>query len=103
MQLRIGAHEAEFSRDRHDIYGAGVNLTARITTLAGPGEIVISAELRDRLTDGLDASLEDLGDCHLRHVAQPVRAYRLGTAGPAPVLTPLAQQAPLRQALAALF
>ena len=47
---------------------------------------MISSELRDQLTDGLDAELEDLGDCHLKHVAEPVRAYRVGQAGPAPVL-----------------
>ena len=69
---------AQFVADRHDIYGSDVNLTARIATLAGPGEIVISSELRDQLTDGLDAELEDLGDCHLKHVAEPVRAYRVG-------------------------
>ena len=32
----MGAHLAQFVADRHDIYGTDVNLTARITTLAGP-------------------------------------------------------------------
>ncbi|MGE0496187.1 MAG: tetratricopeptide repeat protein [Ramlibacter sp.] len=88
MYLRVGANLAEFVTDRHDIYGAGVNLTARITTLAGPGEIVVTAELRDHLTGGLDADIEDLGDCHLKHVNEPVRLYRLGPVGHAPVIQP---------------
>ena len=100
LHLRMGAHLAHFVADRHDIYGTDVNLTARIATLAGPDEIVISSELRDRLTDGLDAELEDLGDCHLKHVAEPVRAYRVGAAGPAPVLASLKEYAPLRATIA---
>lgn len=100
MHLRMGAHLAEFVSDRHDIYGTDVNLTARISTLAGPDEIVITSELRDQLTDGLDAELEDLGDCYLKHVAEPVRAYRVGRAGPAPVLAAAESLAPLRSTVA---
>lgn len=81
IELRMGGHLAEFVVDQHDIYGTDVNLTARIATLAGPGEIVVSADLRDQLTDGLDADVEDLGECHLKHVREPVRAYRLAPVG----------------------
>ncbi|UUZ69574.1 adenylate/guanylate cyclase domain-containing protein [Polaromonas sp. P1(28)-13] len=86
MHLRMGAHMAEFVADKHDIYGTDVNLTARMATLAGPCELVISADLRDHLTAGLDADIEDLGECHLKHVKEPVRAYRVGQAGHAPVI-----------------
>ncbi|MGH8832395.1 MAG: adenylate/guanylate cyclase domain-containing protein, partial [Polaromonas sp.] len=86
LHLRMGAHLAEFVADKHDIYGADVNLTARIATLAGPRELVISAELRDHLTAGLDADIEDLGDCYLKHVKEPIRAYRVGQVGHAPVV-----------------
>jgi adenylate cyclase len=86
MHLRVGAHLCEFVADQYDIYGADVNLTARIATLAGPGEIVVTAGLRDRLTAGLDADIEDLGECHLKHVKEPIRAYRVGPAGHAPVV-----------------
>jgi len=86
LYLRIGAHVADVIVDELDIYGSGVNLAARLTTLAGPGEIVVSAEVRDALTDGLDAEIEDLGDCYLKHVQQPVRVYRVGEPGDASVL-----------------
>ncbi|GAB3472700.1 adenylate cyclase [Polaromonas eurypsychrophila] len=88
MHLRMGAHLAEFVTDKHDIYGTDVNLTARIATLAGPREFVVSAGLRDHLTAGLDADIEDLGECHLKHVKEPLRAYRVGHAGHAPVVQP---------------
>jgi adenylate cyclase len=86
IYLRTGAHVADFVADEQDIYGTDVNLTARIATLAGPGEIVITAEVRDGITPGLDADIEDLGDCHLKHVELPVRAYRVGPPGHDPVI-----------------
>jgi adenylate cyclase len=90
MHLRVGAHVAQFVADEYDIYGSDVNLTARVTTLAGPGEVVVTSQLRDHLTPGLDADIEDLGECHLKHVREPVRAYRIGPAGQAPVIHSLA-------------
>lgn len=86
MLLRIGAHMAEFVADEHDIYGTGVNLTARVASLAGPGETVVTASVRDRLADGLDGEIEDLGECHLKHLKEPVRAFRVGAVGEAPVI-----------------
>lgn len=84
MRLRFGAHLAEFVADEHDIYGTDVNLTARVATLAGPGEIVVTASLRDCLTEGLDANVEDMGECHLKHVREPVQAYRVWPPGQTP-------------------
>ena len=86
--LRMGMHMGELIADDHDVYGRSVNLTARLTALAGPGEIVVSAEVRDQLTAALDAELEDLGECHLKHVQHPVRAYRVGPPGAWPVIAP---------------
>ena len=80
MNVRIGAHTADVIVDERDVYGSGVNLAARLMTLAGPGEIVVSSEVRDHLVPGLDAEVEDLGECYLKHLQQPVRAYRIGRA-----------------------
>jgi adenylate cyclase len=88
MQLRAGIHTGTYVKDAHDIYGADVNLAVRLTTLAGPGEIIVSAPVRDQLTPVLDGDIEDLGDCYMKHLAQPVRAYRVGDAGAAPVIEP---------------
>lgn len=46
----------------------------------------MSASVRDGLTDGLDVDVEDLGECFLKHVEEPVRAYRVGRPGPHPVM-----------------
>ena len=84
--LRTGIHRGEVVADDVDIYGHSANLAARITSLGGPGEIIVSADVREHLTDGLDGHIEDLGECYLKHVNAPVRIYRVGYAGAEPVL-----------------
>ncbi|CAE6694259.1 hypothetical protein NID81_17735 [Paraburkholderia aspalathi] len=86
MLLRMGLHVTELYEDERDVYGRGVNLAARLYTLAGPGEIVVSAQVRDQLTSELDAEIDDLGECHLKHFEHPVRAYRIGPPGPRPLI-----------------
>lgn len=104
LRLRIGLHHGHVYVDALDVYGDAVNLTARLATLAAPGESVVSAEFRDGLIDGVDATVEDLGDCYLKHVAEPVRAYRLGQPATVPLLSALAEREArrLRPAIAVL-
>jgi adenylate cyclase len=110
FHLRAGVNAATAWSDGVDIYGTGVNLAARLATLAGPGETIASASAheqlavalvalakpgetigsaaaRDELTHGVNASCEDLGDCVLKHFDKPVRAYRVGPASPHPSLS----------------
>jgi len=88
LMLRESLHETDLLADQRDVYGRGVNLAARLYNLAGPGEIVISEPIHARLRGSYDEQMEDLGECHLRHLAKPVRAYRLGGPGPRPVIAP---------------
>ena len=89
FHLRAGLNAAEVYVDSIDIYGAGVNLAARVAALAGPDETVVTAEVRDLLTDGLDGEVHDMGECYLKHVPDPVRVWRVGATGPKPQLTPV--------------
>ena len=50
---------------------------ARLSALAGPDEVVVSAEVRDQLIDGLDVSIEDLGEQKLAGSKRRVRAFRV--------------------------
>ena len=77
LSLRQGCHVADVVIDELDIYGQGVNLAARLASLGGPGEIVVSDNLRDALFSDVDADIEDLGLCHLKHIDRPIRAFRL--------------------------
>jgi adenylate cyclase len=102
MLLRMGIEISDVIIESRDVYGHGVNLATRLAGLAGPDEIVISARVRDQITPVLDADVEDLGDCHLKHVQQPVRAYRVGPPGPRPVIQPGLALEALRPTLAVI-
>lgn len=75
--LRLGIEAGSVIVEQDDVYGRSVNRVARLATLADPGEIVISADVRGALVADLDAEVEDLGECYLKHFPEPVRAYRL--------------------------
>jgi adenylate cyclase len=75
IALRVAVHEARVAIDELDIYGPGVNLTARLMTLIGPGEVVLSDVARDKVADPLLCSFTDLGPCYLKHLPEPVRAF----------------------------
>lgn len=86
LYLRVGAHMADVVVDELDVYGAGVNLAARLSGLASPGETVVSSDFRDGLAPGLDAEAEDLGECQLKNIEGTTRAFRLGGSQTAIVL-----------------
>jgi adenylate cyclase len=80
LSLRIGVHTAKVLTADDVLYGHGVNMAARIAALANPGETVASAAVREQLVANIDADIEDLGECYLKHLDAPVRAYRLDRA-----------------------
>lgn len=84
--LRIGINDDHVIVDDLDVYGHGVNLAARLAQLAAPGETVVSAGVNAALVVGLDFATVDLGDCWLKHVERPVRAYRIGSERSSPTL-----------------
>lgn len=90
IALRIAGHVSDYMRDETDVYGAGINLTVRLTAFAGPQDLIATAAFKDALVAGLDANVEDLGDCYLKHLREPVRCFRLSPVGQAPMLRPLA-------------
>lgn len=77
LLLRCGVHVTDVIEDADDVYGAGVNLTARIAALAEPGAAVVSAALRDELVDGIDGRTKDLGPCYFKHIDKPVHCFEV--------------------------
>lgn len=59
-----------------DLYGDGVNIAARLQTLADPGGICISGTAYDHLQGKLDCDYEYLGERALKNMERPVRLYR---------------------------
>lgn len=94
LWLRGGLNAAHFYVDSNDVYGQGVNLAARVASLARPGETIITAGVRDRIVDSVDGEVEDMGESYLKHWPEPVRTWRVkpiestGMASPKPTLPP---------------
>src|SRR5262249_2576767 len=64
-----------------DIFGDGVNITARLEALAEPGGICISRVVRDQIRDKLPYSFADIGEQSVKNIARAVRVYRVLDAG----------------------
>lgn len=99
--LRIGIHLADIVAFPHELYGAGVNIAARLASLAQPGQTLASAPLRQALADGVHATVHDLGLRFVKHVEAPLRVFRLEAPSSAGARLPMAHDRPdLRPTLA---
>ena len=77
LAMRIGLHGAEVLSDDIAIYGRGINVAARVTSLANPGETFVSGSVRDLLVPGLDGDLEDMGERYVKNDFKPMHVFRL--------------------------
>ena len=76
--FRIGMHLGDLIVDGDDLYGDGVNITARLEAEAPPGGIVISGNVHDAVAGRLKATFDDLGKLDLKNIERPVPAFRIG-------------------------
>ena len=90
ITFRIGINLGDVIIDGDDIYGDGVNITARLEALAEPGGIYISRVVREQVRDKLLYPFEDMGEQSVKNIARPVRAYALSAAavGALPAVAP---------------
>jgi adenylate cyclase len=77
--LRIGINLGDVIGEGGDIYGDGVNIAARLETLAQPGGVCISAKVYDEVHGKIEFAANDMGEVELKNIAKPVRAYRIAT------------------------
>jgi|RhiMetdeSRZDD1v2_1073273.scaffolds.fasta_scaffold41693_5 TolB-like protein len=92
VALRIGINSGDVIGEDSDVYGDGVNIAARLETMAHPGGICISGKVHDEVAGKVDCTFSDLGTVELKNIAKPVRAYRvekLQIAAPASQTMPL--------------
>ena len=80
IEFRIGINVGDIIIDGEDIFGDGVNVAARLQTLAEPGGICVSRVVRDQVLDKLSFAFEDLGSQQVKNIARPVEAYRVDLA-----------------------
>jgi len=77
LQFRIGVNLGDVIEDRGDIYGDGVNIAARLESLADSGGICISESVRTAIGAKLNLSYENMGEQKVKNIAEPVKAYRI--------------------------
>jgi adenylate cyclase len=75
--FRIGLQLGEVMVRSTDIYGDGVNVAARLQTLAEPGGIVVSGTIHEQLRDRLSIRFVDLGEQAVKNIDRPVPAFGL--------------------------
>jgi adenylate cyclase len=121
IEFRIGIHVGDVVEESDgDLMGDGVNIAARLQSIAKPGGICISDDTYRQVKSRLDLKVSDLGPVRLKNITEPMRAYLLEvgvpaeakpspeTKPPAPQPSPLSSNkrlalAPLAAALAALL
>ena len=75
--LRIGINLGDIVIEGSDLYGDGVNIAARLESLAEPGAIYVSRSVYDQVARKLDSGFDDLGPKTLKNIAEPVHVYRV--------------------------
>jgi adenylate cyclase len=86
MEFRIGVNLGDVVVESGEIYGDGVNVAARLESLAEPGSIYISASIHEQIGNKLALGYEDLGEQRVKNIAKPVRVFRVLPNGTAPML-----------------
>ena len=76
MEFRIGVNLGDVMVEGKQIYGDGVNVAARLESLAEPGGICISGTAHDQVRDKLALSYEDRGEQAVKNIARPVHVWR---------------------------
>jgi adenylate cyclase len=75
IEFRIGINVGDVIIDEGDIYGDGVNIAARVESLARPGAICLSDDAYKQIKGKLAIDVSDVGEQRLKNIAQPVQVY----------------------------
>jgi adenylate cyclase len=77
IEFRVGINLGDVIVDDDDIFGDGVNVAARLESVAKPGGVAVSQSVRDNVGNRLDLTFEDIGEQQLKNIEFPVRVYNV--------------------------
>jgi adenylate cyclase len=77
MEFRIGVNVGDVVQEEERIYGDGVNIAARVESMAEAGGICISGRAYDQVENKLGLEYENLGEHQVKNIARPIRVYRV--------------------------
>lgn len=78
LRFRIGVHLGDVMVDGDDLLGEGVNLAARLQSMAEPGGILISQQVYDQVQKKLSVGFHYLGERHPKNFAESITVYSVG-------------------------
>jgi adenylate cyclase len=81
INFRIGIHIGDVMISAGDLFGDGVNIAARLQSIAQPGSVCISGATYDQVRKVLPVTFTDLGVQQVKNVQEPIRAYQMGAPG----------------------
>jgi adenylate cyclase len=76
MEFRIGVNLGDVIEEGERIYGDGINVAARIESLAEAGGICVSGTVFDQIESKLPLGYEFLGEQSVKNISKPVRIYK---------------------------
>ena len=79
LSIHAGLHYGPIIATRDDIFGDTVNVTSRLSSLANPGEVLMSGDFVDKLDDQRAFSLKSLNAMRIRGKAEPIAVYSLNS------------------------
>jgi class 3 adenylate cyclase len=77
MSFRIGITIGDVVERDGDLLGDGVNIAARLQTLAAPGGICVSRTVHEQVANKLSVQFADIGEQEVKNIPTPVHAYTL--------------------------
>jgi TolB-like protein len=78
LRLRIGIHVGDVVVQGDDLMGDGVNIAARIESIADPCGIAMSRAVYEQVRDRVSASFDDRGEIELKNISRPVHVFAIG-------------------------
>ena len=84
LDVRMGVNLGDVIVEGEDRHGEGVNIAARLQTLADPGGIAVSRTVAENVKNKLGIGFEFLGEHQVKNIAEPVAVYRVAMDGAPP-------------------
>jgi adenylate cyclase len=78
INFRIGIHVGDVMVRGGDLFGDGVNIAARLQSIAEPGGVCVSSTTYEQVRKVLPIAFADLGAQHVKNIQEPIRAYQVG-------------------------
>ena len=77
IEFRIGINIGDVIVDEGDVFGDGVNVAARLESLADAGGICVSGAVYDQVSNKTGYAFDDMGARQVKNIAKPIQVYRV--------------------------